>query len=71
MEMNTTQRTARRWLNSRRGMGSKYDVLDIGPHSIEEAFSRLDEAEAEYKRGECLSEQQVRDELKSEFPWLP
>jgi len=48
-----------------------WDKLGIGPQSIEEAKMRLDEAEAEFDRGEYSTEEEVRAELRAEFPWLP
>ena len=48
-----------------------WDKLEIGPQSMEEAKMRLDEAEAEFDRGEYSTEEEVRAELRAEFPWLP
>jgi len=39
-------------------------------HSQEETDARIDDAEAEFERGEWMTHEQMMAEIKQEFPWL-
>jgi len=43
---------------------------DLLPYSMEELNARIDEAEAQFQRGEYVTHEQMMDELKAEFSWL-
>lgn len=43
---------------------------DLPPYTMEELDARIDEAEAQFERGEYVSHEQMMDELKAEFAWL-
>lgn len=43
---------------------------DLPPYTLEELYARIDESHQQYLRGEIITEEEVREELKREFPWL-
>ena len=43
---------------------------DLPPYTLEELYARIDESHQQYLRGEIFTEEEVREELKREFPWL-
>lgn len=43
---------------------------DLPPYTMEELDARIDEAEAQFERGEYVTHEQMMDELKAEFAWL-
>lgn len=49
-----------------------WDTYDNGlpPYTLEELYARIDESHQQYLRGEIYTEEEVREELKKEFPWL-
>ena len=47
----------------------KHD-LDVHPYTHEELMARIDEAEAQFERGEYKTHEQLMAELKEEFSWL-
>lgn len=40
------------------------------PYTMEELDARIDEAEAQFERGEYITHEQMMDDLKAEFAWL-
>lgn len=49
-----------------------WDTYDseLPPYTLEELNARIDESHQQYLRGEVYTEEEVREELKKEFPWL-
>ncbi len=49
-----------------------WDTYDSGlpPYTLQELNARIDESHQQYLRGEVYTEEEVREELKKEFPWL-
>ncbi|MBR6032600.1 MAG: hypothetical protein IKP36_11695 [Bacteroidaceae bacterium] len=49
-----------------------WDTYDSGlpPYTLEELYARIDESHQQYLRGEVYTEEEVREELNKEFPWL-
>ncbi len=43
---------------------------NLPPYTLEELYARIDESHQQYLRGEIYTEEEVREELKREFPWL-
>jgi len=43
---------------------------DLSPYTMEELDARINEAEAQFERGEYVTHEQMMDELKAEFAWL-
>ena len=37
---------------------------------MEELDARIDEAEAQFERGDCVTHEQMMNDLKAEFAWL-
>ncbi len=42
----------------------------LPPYTLEELYARIDESHQQYLRGEVYTEEESREELKREFPWL-
>lgn len=49
-----------------------WDTYDSGlpPYTLEELNARIDESHQQYLRGEVYTEEEVREELRKEIPWL-
>ena len=43
---------------------------ELTPYSMEELDARIDEAEAQVERGDCVTHEQMMNDLKAEFAWL-
>ena len=43
---------------------------DLEPSSLEELYARIEESEEQIRRGEYQTEEEVREEMRKEFPWL-
>jgi hypothetical protein len=43
---------------------------DLSPYTMDELEARIDEAEAQFERGEYVTHEQMMDNLKAEFAWL-
>ena len=48
----------------------RQDTTALEPYTLDELYARIQQSEDEIRRGKVKSEQQVREELKSEFLWL-
>ncbi len=46
------------------------DTSDLEPYTLEELRARLRESHAAYLRGEVLTAEEAREELRKEFAWL-
>lgn len=46
------------------------DTSDLEPYTLDELYARIQESHEQYLRGEYFTEEEVRKELKEEFPWL-
>ena len=46
------------------------DTSDLEPYTLEELRARLRESHEQYLRGEYQTEEEVREEMRKEFPWL-
>ena len=46
------------------------DTSDLEPYTLEELRARLRESHEQYLRGEYLTEEEAREEMRKEFPWL-
>jgi hypothetical protein len=46
------------------------DTSDLEPYTLDELYARIEESHAACLRGEVLTEQEVREELRKEFLWL-
>ena len=46
------------------------DTSDLEPYTLEELRARLRESHEQYLRGEYYTEEEVREEMRKEFPWL-
>ena len=46
------------------------DTSDLEPYTLEELRARLRESHEQYLRGEYNTEEEVREEMRKEFPWL-
>ena len=44
------------------------DTSDLKPYTLEELYARIQESHEQYLRGEYFTEEEVRKELKEEFP---
>lgn len=42
----------------------------IGPTSLDEAYARIEQAEEEYKQGECMEVENFEQKIEEKFPWL-
>lgn len=42
----------------------------LEPYTLDELYARIEASHAAYLRGEVLTAQEAREELKKEFPWL-
>ena len=47
-----------------------HSEMSSQPYTIEELDARINEAEAQFDRGEYKTHEQFMDELKEEFSWL-
>ena len=45
-------------------------ISGLEPYTLDELYARIQQSEDEIRRGKVKTEQQVREELKSEFLWL-
>ena len=43
---------------------------DLEPYTLEELYARIEESEEQISRGEYQTEEEVREEMRKEFPWL-
>ena len=48
----------------------RQDTSNLEPYTLDELYARLQESHEQYLRGEYYTEEEVRKELKEEFPWL-
>lgn len=48
----------------------RQDTTALEPYTLDELYARIEESHAEYLRGEVLTAEEAREELKSEFLWL-
>jgi len=48
----------------------RQDTSDLEPYTLDELHARIQESHEQYLRGEYETEEEVRKELKEEFPWL-
>jgi len=46
------------------------DTSDLEPYTLEELYARIEESEEQIRRGEYQTEEEVREEMRKEFPWL-
>ena len=47
-----------------------YQEEALQPYTMDELNARIDEAEAQFDRGDCITHEQLMDSLKEEFAWL-
>lgn len=55
------------------GMSDEWDfqdTSDLEPYTLEELYARIEESEEQISRGEYQTEEEVREEMRKEFPWL-
>ena len=48
----------------------RQDTSNLEPYTLDELYARIQESEDEISRGEYFTEEEVRKELREEFPWL-
>ena len=46
------------------------DTSDLEPYTLDELYARIEESHAAYLRGEVLTAEEAREELRKEFLWL-
>ena len=46
------------------------DTSDQKPYTLDELYARIQESHDQYLRGEYYAEEESREMLKKEFPWL-
>ena len=46
------------------------DTSDLEPYTLDELYARIQESHEQYLRGEYYTEEESREMLKKEFPWL-
>ena len=46
----------------------RQDTSDLEPYTLDELYARIQESHEQYLRGEYETEEEVRKELKEEFP---
>ena len=46
----------------------RQDTSDLEPYTLDELYARIQESHEQYLRGEYYTEEEVRKELKEEFP---
>ena len=48
----------------------RQDTTGLEPYTLDELYARIEESHAAYLRGDVLTENEAREELKKEFLWL-
>ena len=48
----------------------RQDTSDLEPYTLDELYARIEESHAAYLRGEVLTADEAREELRKEFLWL-
>ena len=48
----------------------RQDTSDLEPYTLDELYARIEESHAAYLRGEVLTAEEAREELRKEFLWL-
>ncbi len=46
------------------------DTSDLEPYTLDELYARIEESHAAYLRGEALTAEEAREQLRKEFLWL-
>ena len=46
------------------------DTSNLEPYTLDELFGRIEESHAAYLRGEVLTAEEAREQLREEFLWL-
>lgn len=42
----------------------------VGPKSLPDAYARIEQAEEDYKKGDCLDVDDFEQKIKEKYPWL-
>ena len=46
------------------------DTSELEPYTLDELYARIEESHAAYLRGEVLTAEEAREQLRKEFLWL-
>lgn len=57
----------RTWNHNTDAMTTSISKEELPPYTMEELNARIDEAEAQFERGEYVTHEQMMDELKEEW----